>query len=83
MQSLDIVIPVFNSEKTIRAIFEEVISLDHNFILKVRIILANDGSRNGTLSITLDRAMRRLQREVRLPPILWVANLGLISRLPV
>jgi glycosyltransferase involved in cell wall biosynthesis len=57
VQSLDIVIPVFNSEKTIRAIFEEVISLDHNFILKVRIILANDGSRNGTLSIALDRAM--------------------------
>ncbi len=83
MQLLDIVIPVYDSEKTIRAIFKELISLDHNFILRVRVILANDGSRDSTLSIAIDRAMRSLQQEVRFSPILSVANLGLISRLSV
>jgi glycosyltransferase involved in cell wall biosynthesis len=83
VQLLDIVIPVYDSEKTIRAIFKELISLDHNFILRVRVILANDGSRDSTLSIAIDRAMRSLQQEVRFSPILSVANLGLISRLSV
>lgn len=51
MQSLDIVIPVYNSEKTIGAIVDQIVSSDLNLIYKIRVILVNDGSTDESLGV--------------------------------
>jgi undecaprenyl-phosphate 4-deoxy-4-formamido-L-arabinose transferase len=51
VQSLDIIIPVYNSEKTIGRIVDQIVSSDLNLIYNVKVILVNDGSTDGSLSV--------------------------------
>jgi undecaprenyl-phosphate 4-deoxy-4-formamido-L-arabinose transferase len=51
VQSLDIVIPVYNSEKTIGLIVDQIVSSDLNLIYNVKVILVNDGSTDSSLNV--------------------------------
>lgn len=48
IKKLSIVIPVYNEEKTIRMILEKIFDVDFG-IVKIEVIVVNDGSKDGTL----------------------------------